>query len=87
MKSDSFTLEEQQLIVESLLFAAGTDICAEWTPKQIHTMLQLGKKINNENIKLNSIYLFEGGMFDQPEVAEFLIKEFPNLPRTNIISD
>lgn len=87
MKSTNFSLEEQQLIVEALLFAAGTDVCAEWTSKQDQMMLDIAKKLNNEDIKLNSIYLFEGGVFDEPAVAERLIKDFPNLPRNSIITD
>lgn len=87
MKSSQFSLEEQQLIVEALLFAAGTDVCAEWSPKQDQMMLDIAKKLNNESIKLSSIYLFEGGPFDQPDVAERLVKEFPNLPRTSVITD
>lgn len=87
MKSTQFTLEEQQLIVETLLFAAGTDVCAEWTPKQDQMMLDIAKKLNNENIKMSSIYLFESGPFDEPDVSNRLIKEFPNLPRTSVITD
>lgn len=87
MKGTQFNSEEQQLIVEALLFAAGTDVCAEWTPKQNLMMVDIAKRLNNQDIKLASIYLFEGGPFDKPEIVESLTKDFPNLPRTSVITD
>ena len=80
MKSIQLTTEEKQLIVEALLFSSITDICAEWTPKQDKLMIELAKKIDN-------VYLFEGGVLDNPKLAEQTKEAFPNLPRNSIIVD
>jgi hypothetical protein len=87
MKGIQLTLEEKQLLVEALLFSSITDICAEWTPKQHQLMLELAKKINVPDVRLNNIYLFEGGPFDNPILAEQTKKDFTNLPRSSIITD
>lgn len=87
MKGTQFTVEEKQLIVEALLFSSTVDICAEWTPKQNALMIDLAKRLNETEVKLNTIYLFEGGVFDDDEIANRLIKEFPNLPRSSVITD
>jgi len=87
MKGIQLTLEEKQLLVEALLFSSITDICAEWTPKQHQLMVELAKKFNSSDIKLNNIYLFEGGPFDNPVLAEQTKKDFINLPRSSVIVD
>lgn len=88
MKSPQFSLEEQQLIVEALLFSVGVDVCAEWTPKQNQIMLEVAKRINNKDYKLESVYLYEGDQgltFEEPEIAKKIIRDFPNLPRHQAI--
>lgn len=87
MKSTQFTTEERKLLIEVLLFAASADICAEWTPAKSNLMIELAKKLNDPIIKLDDIYLFEGGLFDNEKVVEDISKEFPNLPRTSVITD
>ena len=87
MKSIQLTTEEKQLIVEALLFSSITDNCAEWTPKQDKLMIELAKKINDVDIKLDNVYLFEGGVLDNPKLAEQTKETFPNLPRNSIIVD
>lgn len=87
MKGTQFTVEEKQLIVEALLFSSSVDVCAEWTPKQNALMVDIAKRLNETEIKLNTVYLFEGGMFDDEQLANQLIKDFPNLPRSSVITD
>lgn len=87
MKGVQFTEEEKQLIVETLLFSATADICAEWTPHQTELMLEIAKKLNNRDLKLESIYLFEDEfVLNDPEVKK-IIESFPNLPRQAAIVD
>lgn len=80
MKSPQLTLEEQQLIVEALLFAVATDVCAEWNPKQLQQMLEVAKKLNNKDYKLPSIYIFGPSDGDLEEDTQNIVKDFPNLP-------
>jgi len=87
MKGIQLTLEEKQLLVEALLFSSITDICAEWTPKQNQLMVELAQKLNNPDIKLSNIYLFEGGPFDNPVLAEKTKQTFSNLPCSSVITD
>ena len=87
MKGIQFTTEEKQLLVEALLFSSVTDICEEWTDKQTQLMVDLAKRLNSEDSKLFNIYLFEGGVFDSPKMAERTKELFPNLPRNSVITD
>ena len=87
MKGIQFTTEEKQLLVEALLFSSVTDICAEWTDRQSRAMIEIAKRLNNEDTKLYNIYLFEGGVFDTPKAAERVKELFPNLPRNSVITD
>ena len=87
MKGIQFTTEEKQLLVEALLFSSVTDICAEWTDKQTQSMIEIAKRLNNEDSKLYNVYLFEGGVFDNPKTAERVKELFPNLPRNSVITD
>ena len=50
-------------------------------------MIELAKKINDVDIKLDNVYLFEGGVLDNPKLAEQTKEAFPNLPRNSIIVD
>jgi hypothetical protein len=87
MKGIQLTTEEKQLLVEALLFSSITDICAEWTPKQNQLMVDLAQKLNDTEVKLSNIYLFEGGPFDNPALAEKTKQLFENLPRSSVITD
>ena len=89
MKGIQFTAEEKQLLIEVLLFSSVTDVCAEWTSAQNEKLLDLAKKINDPNIKLNNVYLLEDGLggYADPALLERVMAEFPNLPRVNIIHD
>lgn len=87
MKGTQFTVEERKILTEVLLFAASADICAEWSNEKTDLMIELAKKLNDPVVKLDSIYLFEGGMFDNEDIVEDISKSFPNLPRTSVITD
>ena len=75
------TKKEKKLITECLLFAAGSDICAVWPENRANDMIKLAKKMNDPDVKLNEIYLFDGGIYDDQKLVEKIIKHFPNLPR------
>ena len=77
------TKKEKKLITECLLFAAGGgDMCAEWPEKRTNDMIELARKMNDPDVKLDEIYLFDiGGIYDDPKLAKKIIKHFPNLPR------
>ena len=76
------TKKEKKLITECLLFSAGSDICADWPENRTNDMIKLAKKMNDPDVKLNEIYLFElGEIYDDPKLAKKIIKHFPNLPR------
>ena len=87
MKGTQFTVEERKIITEALVFASCADVCAEWSKQDYNVMLELAKKLNDPVIKLDSVYLFEGGMFDDEKTVEDITTNFPNLPRTSNIID
>lgn len=87
MKGIQFNTEETQLLIEALLHASVTDICAEWTPKQVHLMIDLAKKLNTGENKLTNIYLFNQSDYFEPTTADRIKKEFPNIPVNSVISD
>ena len=77
------TKKEKKLITECLLFSVGAcDIIADWPRKRTEEMIELARKMNDPDVKLNEIYLFDiGGIYDDPKLAKKIIKHFPNLPR------
>ena len=81
-----FTEDEKKLLVECLLFASCTDICAEWSPERSKDMLKLAKKLNEPTIKLDEVYLFEADIFEDTEAVNNITENFPNLPRANIFT-
>lgn len=88
MKSVSFTLEEGQLIIESLLFTANTDVCAEHTLIHRNKMLNLAETLNNKFDKpvLHNIFIFKDGVGEDKNTPD-VIKKFSNVPLHDIISD
>lgn len=87
MKGIQFTTEEKQLVIEALLFSSITDVCAEWTRKHEKQMVDLAAKLNDTDTKLVNVYLFDEGVLNNPKLAEYTKKMFPNLPRNSIIID
>lgn len=88
MKSINFSLEEVQLIIESLLFTSGTDICSEHTDAQRVKMINLAETLNNKFDKpnLHNIYLYKDmAMLDK--TTPLIIEKFTNLPHSDIITD
>lgn len=80
------TAEEKQLLVESLLFTASCDVCAEHTKAQQELMVSLAKRLNNSDQKLYNIYVLEGEHWDD-KITESIIKDFSNLPHQTVITD
>ena len=86
MKGLQLNTEEKQLLVESLLFTASCDICSDHTPVHRKRMLDLAEKINDKNIKLHNIFIYETGVCDDFTVDE-LNNRIPNIPRQTVIKD
>jgi hypothetical protein len=59
MEETNLNLEELKIILESLIFSANADICAEWYKEDQEKILNLAKKIKNlhPNIKLQNVYI------------------------------
>lgn len=88
MKSINFSLEESQLIIEALLFAACTDVCSDHTEAHRAKMLELASNLNTKFDKpgLHNIFLFKDNPIEDKEFT-FLVEAFPNLPLQDIIAD
>jgi hypothetical protein len=86
MKGLQLNTEEKQLLVESLLFTASCDICSDHTPVHRKRMLDLAERINDKNIKLHNIFIYETGVSDDFTVDE-LNNRIPNIPRQTVIKD
>lgn len=88
MKSINFSLEEVQLIIESLLFTSGTDVCSEHTDAQRIKMINLAESLNNKFDKpnLHNIYLYKD-MSVSDKTTPVITEKFSNLPLSDIITD
>jgi hypothetical protein len=83
MKGLNLTTEEKQLIIEALLFSSSAEVCSEWTPKHNQDMVMLAKKLNNPEINLTNIYLFDPSSAD--DKATGLVQEnFPALHKASV---
>jgi|688.fasta_scaffold2221291_1 hypothetical protein len=89
MKSINFNLEEVQLIIESLLFTAGTDVCSEHTDAQRIKMVNLAESLNVKFDKpnLHNIYLYKDTPIVPDKITVLLCEKFSNLPQSDIITD
>jgi len=87
MKGIQLTIEEKQLLIEALLFSASVDVCAEWTNKHKHVILELANKLNDKDIKLDNIYFFDEGPYDDDKTIKMLAENFPNIPREHFTID
>jgi hypothetical protein len=86
MKGLQLNTEEKQLLVEALLFTASCDVCSDHTPVHHKRMLDLAEKINDKNIKLHNIYIYETGINDDI-ITEEVTRKIPNIPRQTVIKD
>lgn len=88
MKSINLTLEESQIIIESLLFTACTDVCSDHTEKHRAKMLELASILNTkfDRPQLHNIFLFKDNPIEDKEVTK-LVEVFPNMPLQDIIAD
>jgi hypothetical protein len=88
MKGLQFTVEEKQLLIESLLFTSVTDICSEHTAVQRKHMIELAQRLNTPELKLHNIYVYalEESVRDDVE-TDSVIKNFPNLTVQTTITD
>ena len=86
MKGLQLTLEEKQLLLESLLFTMSCDVCSDHTLGHRKKMFELAKKINDPDLKLFNIYIYESGISEDEIESKKIIKEFSNLPvHTSIV--
>ncbi len=88
MKNINFSIEESQLIIEALLFAACTDVCSDHTEAHRAKMIELASNLNSKFDKpqLHNIFLFKDNPVEDKEAA-LLTEAFPNLPLQDIIAD
>jgi hypothetical protein len=88
MKSISFSLEESQLIIEALLFTAGTGVCSEHTDVHRAKMFVLAENINNKFDKpaLHNIYMYKDDFADDVNTS-LILEKFSNMPVSDIITD
>ena len=86
MKGLQLNTEEKQLLVESLLFTASCDICSDHTPAHRKRMLELAERINDKNMKLYKIFIYETGISDDFTIEE-INNKIPNIPRQTVIKD
>lgn len=87
MKGIQLTLEEKQLLVESLLFTASCDVCSDHTIKHRIEMINLAEKINIPDQKLHNIYIYSTNVIDDKNITETILKKFPNMPKPPVITD
>lgn len=87
MKGLQFTLEEKQLLLEALLFTTSCDVCSDHTLGHRKKMLELAKKINDPEIKLHNIYVYDSGICEDEIAPKKIINSFPNLPVQAVITD
>ena len=87
MKGLQLSLEEKQLILEALLFTMHVDVCNEHTLGHRKKMLEIAKKINDPDIKLHNIYIYESGLCEDEIAPKKIIEAFPNLPVQTVITD
>jgi len=80
-------IEDKQFLVEALLFTAHSDVCSDHTEVHRKRMFELAELINDNNIRLNNIYIFNDGSTQESVTPTGLTKKFPNLPVETIIQD
>lgn len=87
MKGLQFTIEEKQLLLESLLFTLSCDVCSDHTEEHRRRMFELAKKLNDPELRLHNVYVYESGVSEDEIKVEKIIKAFPNLPVQTTITD
>lgn len=87
----NFTEKELSYITESLLFSLGCDVCATWDKNDIDSLLDIAKRIKeeNKNLNLDNIYihnpLLENGNTYFDENTPKLICNFPEILKEDIV--
>lgn len=82
MVNDIFSENDLKLIVESLLYSASVDICANWYKEDVYNMVELAKKIRmSVQVPLENVYLIEDSQVEgyRDEVTETISNFFPEL--------
>lgn len=82
MVTDFLSKNDLKLIVESLLYSASVDICANWYKEDVYKMVELAKKIRMaDQIPLENVYLIEDSQIEgyRDEVTENISNFFPEL--------
>jgi hypothetical protein len=82
MENYFLSKEDLKLIVETLLYSASVDVCANWYKEDVSSMVELAKKIRSkEKVALENIYLFEKSQIGlyRDEVTENILNNFPEL--------
>lgn len=82
MENYFLSKNELKLIVETLLYSASVDVCANWYKEDVYSMIELAKKIRSkEKFALENIYIFEDSPIEsyRDEVTENISNNFPEL--------
>lgn len=90
MKGLQLSIEDKQLIIESLLFNACTDVCSEHTTAQQARMIKIAELLNKDNsdVPLKNIYVFSDSEvpFDDKSTP-LILEKFKNLSSNSFLSD
>lgn len=82
---------ELQYILESLLFACSSDVCAEWYKEDAIKLLEISKKIkqNNPDIILKNVFIHNPSLSSKiigvDDNTPDIIETFPEILKENII--
>ena len=85
MSDTEFTQEEIQLIIESLLYCASSEINHTKYHEDITKVIELAVKLRlkHQDIPLDNVYCFDGKTFTCPYVDE-INKFFPEIRYTDL---
>jgi hypothetical protein len=82
MTNIEFDQNEIKLILETLLYSASVDVCANWYKEDLYKMIELAQKIRskNSNIPLEDVYLIESNKIEYHDyITNDICESFPDL--------
>jgi hypothetical protein len=95
MNNESFSInslskKEVEVILESLLFASSTDVCAEWYKENVLLAFEVAQKIRKcfPKIILENVYLYKNKNSEfHDEHSEGIKQYFPEIVRDLNLAD
>jgi hypothetical protein len=82
MVNNFLTKNDLKLIIETLLYSASVDVCANWYKEDIYNMVDIAKKIrSNDQFPLENVYLIDESPVEgfRDEITEEISKSFPDI--------